>query len=160
MADETRIDGQMHSSITLFADSEVTYAFLRGMELDLEARIYGTMHAMSQTLVDQLVNSFTDVDPVQRESVRRQFQTQRVPQYVRRFHEMIGEYQQENYINPILSVLEISTRQDLAEVAHDLVALNIFKKRIMAQKQTVGGAIDVAIITRDGGFGWWKRQGG
>jgi hypothetical protein len=160
MVDETKIDGQMHSSITLFADSEVTYAFLRGIELDLEARIYGTMHAMSQTLVDQLVSSFTDVDPVQRESVRRLFQTQRVPQYLRQCHQMISEYQQQNYINPILSVLEISTRQDLAEMAHDLVALNIFKKRIMAQKQTVGGAVDVAIVTRDGGFTWWKRQGG
>ncbi len=159
MVDETRIDGQMHSSITLFADSEVTYAFLRGIEFDLEARIYSTMQAMTHTLVDQLVDSFTRVDPVQRESVRRSFRTQRVPQFLRRSHALISEYQQQTYINPILSVIEISTRQDLAEMAHDLVALNIFKKRIMAQKQTVGGAIDVAIITRDGGFTWWKRQG-
>ncbi len=160
MTDETKIDGQMHSTITLFADCEVTYAFLRGIELDLEARIYGTVHAVSRTLVDQLVNSFADVDPAQRESVRRQFHSQQVPQAVRRCYEMISQYQQENYINPMLSVLEIATRQDLAETAHELVALNIFKKRIMAQKQTVGGAIDVAVISRDGGFTWWKRQGG
>lgn len=160
MTDETKIDGQTHATITLFADSEVTYAFLRGIELDLEARIYGTMHAMSHTLVDQVVNSFTDVDPAQRESVRRQFHSQQVPQFVRRCHDVISEYQQQTYINPMLSVLEIATRQDLAETAHELVALNIFKKRIMAQKQTVGGAIDVAVISRDGGFTWWKRQGG
>jgi hypothetical protein len=30
----------------------------------------------------------------------------------------------------------------------------------MAQKQTVGGAIDVAIISREGGFHWHSRQGG
>lgn len=160
MTDETRIDGQMHATITLFADSEVTYAFLRGIELDLEARIYGTMHATSQSLVDQVVNSFSDVDPAQRESIRRQFHSQQVPQAIRRCYDAISRYQQENYINPMLSVLEIATRQDLAETAHELVALNIFKKRIMAQKQTVGGAIDVAVISRDGGFTWWKRQGG
>lgn len=160
MTDETKIDGQTHATITLFADSEVTYAFLRGIELDLEARIYGTMHAVSQSLVDQVVDSFTDVDPAQRESVRRQFHSQQVPQAIRRCYDAISQYQQENYINPMLSVLEIATRQDLAETAHELVALNIFKKRIMAQKQTVGGAIDVAVISRDGGFTWWKRQGG
>jgi hypothetical protein len=40
------------------------------------------------------------------------------------------------------------------------VALNVFKKRIMAQHQTVGGAIDVAVISREGGFQWWTKQGG
>lgn len=157
---ENRIDSRIHASIALFADSEVTYAFLRGIELDLEARMYATFHAMGQTLVDQVVSAFTDVDPAQRESIRRQFQTERVPQYVNRCFDQIGQYQQDNYIEPILSVVEVSGRQDLAEMAHDLVNLNIFKKKIMAQKQTVGGAIDVAVISRDKGFTWFKRQGG
>jgi len=157
--DETKIDGDMHAGITLYADSEVTYAFLRGIELDLEARMYGTFEAMSRGLVDKVVASFGDVDPAQRESVRRQFQVEEVPQVMQQTFESIGEYQQEAYINPILAVIEISTRQDLAETAEELVALNIFKKRIMAMDQTVGGAIDVAVISRDGGFTWVKRQG-
>jgi len=40
------------------------------------------------------------------------------------------------------------------------VSLNVFKKRIMAQKETVGGAIDVAMISRENGFQWFSRQGG
>jgi hypothetical protein len=157
--DETKIDGAMHAGITLYADSEVTYAFLRGIELDLEARMYGTFETMSRELVDKVVASFGDVDPAQRESVRRQFQVEEVPQAIRHAFESIGEFQQEAYINPILAVVEISTRQDLADTAEELVALNIFKKRIMAMDQTVGGAIDVAVISRDGGFAWVKRQG-
>jgi hypothetical protein len=159
-ADVTAIDSEMHSAITLYADSEVTYSFLRGIELDLEARLYGSMEAMCRALVDQVAASFTGIDPAEREAVRRRFQTQLLPQNLRRFYEQISEYQQASYINPILKVLEIATRKDLAETAHDLVALNIFKKKIMAQKQTVGGAIDVAIISRDDGFSWWKQQGG
>ncbi len=73
---------------------------------------------------------------------------------------MIGDYQQQVYINPVLRVLEIAARPELAETARELVALNIFKKRIMAQQQTVGGAIDVAVISREGGFQWWNKQGG
>jgi hypothetical protein len=30
----------------------------------------------------------------------------------------------------------------------------------MAQKETVGGAIDVAIISREHGFQWFSKQGG
>jgi hypothetical protein len=158
-ADRTVIGSEMHSAITLYADSAVTYSFLRGIELDLEARVYGGMEALCRHLIDQLTEAFP-ADAALRESVRRRFQTQILPQNLHRFGELISAYQQETYINPILKVLEIAPRKDLAETAHDLVALNIFKKRIMAQKQTVGGAIDVAIISRDDGFSWWKQQGG
>jgi len=156
--DETGIDSEMHSAITLFADCEAAYGFLRGIELDLEARIYGTLQGLGTTLVDQIVGGFTGVDPAQRESVRRQALSRHLPDFLRRFHGQIAEYQQEAYINPILQVLEIATKQDLAETARELVALNIFRKKIMAQRQTVGGAIDVAVISRDGGFAWVSRQ--
>jgi uncharacterized protein with gpF-like domain len=73
---------------------------------------------------------------------------------------MIADYQQQAFINPILRVLEIAARDELAQTARELVALNVFKKRIMAQKQTVGGAIDVAVISREGGFQWSSKQGG
>jgi len=72
---------------------------------------------------------------------------------------MIAEYQQHAFINPILRVMEIAGRDELAETARDLVTLNIFKKRIMAQKETVGGAVDVAVISREGGFHWTSRKG-
>ncbi|HUO98704.1 MAG TPA: hypothetical protein VMU01_08540 [Rhizomicrobium sp.] len=158
--DVSAIDTEMKSAITLFADSEVTYAFLRGIELDLEARIYGTLQGLGAKLVEQLVASFTHVDPAEREAVRRQFLSRHLPDYLRRFHGLISEYQQHAYIDPILKVVELSPKQELAETARDLVALNIFKKKIMAQRQTVGGAIDVAVISRDAGFNWVKRQGG
>ncbi|MDR3528203.1 MAG: hypothetical protein P4L57_13090 [Rhizomicrobium sp.] len=160
LADEISIDAHNHSAIGVYAESEATYAFLRGIELGLEAEIYGRTEALASDLVDGVVDSCTGVDPVQREAIRRQFQSETVPQAMAQWHEDIGGFQQEAYINPMLAVLEIANRQELAETAQDLVALNILKKRLTAQNQTVGGAIDVAIISRDSGFTWWKRQGG
>jgi len=160
LADEMRIDGDLHSAIAVYAESHATYAFLRGMEIDLEAQLYGYTQAIAYELVDQAVDSIPDADPVQREAIRRQFQSERIPQAMRKWYDGLTAYQQEAYLNPMLAVLEIATRQELAETAQDLVALNILKKRMTAQNQTVGGAIDVAVISRDSGFSWWKRQGG
>jgi hypothetical protein len=157
--DVETIDGEMRSAITLFADSEAIYAFLRGIELDLEMRLYGTMQAMNEGLVDQVLDAVGDLDPARREAIRGQFRSQHLPQYLNRFYSMLSDYQQKAYLDPVLHVLEIATRQDMAETAQDLVALNIFKKRIMARQPTVGGAIDVAVISREDGFQWWKKQG-
>ena len=158
--EETRIDGALHASLSLYADCSASYAFLRGIELDLEARAYGTFRAESEALVDRVVARFGDIDPAARESLRRQAQAEEVPATQQACYEALNTYQQKTYIDPILAVVEISARQDLAETAHDLVALNIFKKRLTAQDPTVGGAIDVAVISRDAGFSWWKRQKG
>ncbi len=154
------IDTEVRSKIRMFADSEVTHAFIRGIDYGLERRVYGAMRMMLHSLVDQVVGAFPDADSGQRELVRKRFQEGLVPQYLDAFRGMIGDYQQQAYINPVLRVLEIAARTELAETARELVSLNVFKKRIMAQKQTVGGAIDVAVISREGGFQWFTKQDG
>jgi len=159
-ADAIAIDGHTHSAVAVYAESEATYAFLRGIEIDLEAEIYGSTETMAHGLVDQVVDSCTGIDPAQRESIRRQFQGEHVPEALGALYDEINAFQQETYIHPILAVLEISSRQELADTARELVALNILKKRLTGQSQTVGGAIDVAIISRDGGFSWVNRQEG
>jgi hypothetical protein len=154
------IDTDVKSKIRVFADSEVTNAFIRGIDFNLERRLYGTVRALLHGVVDQVIGAFGDVDPARREAVRQQFQGHLVPQYFDSLRGMMGEYQQNAFINPVLRVLEIAAKPELAETAKELVSLNVFKKRIMAQKQTVGGAIDVAVISRENGFQWWTRQSG
>lgn len=155
-----QIDGDTRSKIRVFADSEVTNAFIRGIDFNLERRVYGALNMLMHGLVDQVIGAFPNADPVVKEGIRRQFQSNYIPQYFDAFRGIIGDYQQHAFINPVLRVLEIASRNELADTARELVSLNVFKKRIMAQKQTVGGAIDVAIISREGGFQWHSRQSG
>ena len=154
------IDGDIRSRIRLFADSGVTNAFIRGIDFDLERRMYGVFRSVLHNLVDQISDGVPAQDSASREAIRNRFQRDFVPRYFEAVHKMIADYQQQTFINPILRVLEIASRNELAETARDLVNLNVFRKRITAQKQTVGGAIDVGVISRESGFQWWSRQGG
>lgn len=153
------IDNEIRSKVRVFADSEVTHAFLRGIDFNLERRLYAGFRMLLHGVVDEIIATFPNAASSVREEMRKRFQGDFVPRYFDAFRGMIGEYQQHAFINPVLRVLEIAGRTELAETARSLVELNIFKKRIMAQKETVGGAIDVAVISRDGGFQWWSKQG-
>jgi hypothetical protein len=154
------IDSDTRSRIRVFADSEVTNAFIRGIDFNLERRFYGGFLMMMNQLVEQVVGAFPNADGTARTQVRENFQQDLVPRYLQAFHSMMGQYQQATFINPILRVLEIASRKELGDTARELVGLNIFKKRIMAQKETVGGAIDVAVISREDGFQWASKPGG
>lgn len=151
------IDTEHRSKIRVFADSAVTNAFIRGIDYNLERRLYGGFRMLMHGLVDQVIGAFPNADAATREGVRERFQKDFVPRYFEAFYHSMAQYQQQAFINPVLRVLEIAGKSELAETARELVGLNAFKKRIMAQKETVGGAIDVAIISREDGFQWSSR---
>jgi len=49
-------------------------------------------------------------------------------------------------------------KDELGSMAESLVNLTKFKRRISTQQETVGGPIDVAVITKGDGFVWTKRK--
>lgn len=59
---------------------------------------------------------------------------------------------------PILEMLEVLPKDELAVMADTLVNLTAFKRRMSTSKESVGGPIDVAIISKGDGFIWSKRK--
>jgi hypothetical protein len=67
-------------------------------------------------------------------------------------------FQLKNHYLPIMRVLSILPKDELASMAETLVSLTTFKRRVSTSSETVGGPIDVAIISRGDGFVWVKRK--
>ena len=49
-------------------------------------------------------------------------------------------------------------KEELANMAETLVNLTSFKRKITMDAETVGGPIDVAVISKSEGFIWIKRK--
>jgi len=62
------------------------------------------------------------------------------------------------YISPITNVVSMLPKDELAAMAESLVNLTSFKRKITMESETVGGPIDVAIISKGDGFIWIKRK--
>ena len=56
------------------------------------------------------------------------------------------------------SVVAHLSKKELAEFSYSLVELTSRKRRYSSQQETVGGPIDVAILTRNEGFVWVRRK--
>jgi len=68
------------------------------------------------------------------------------------------KYRQEVHVSPIVNVVGILPKDELASMAEALVNLTSFKRRITMDAETVGGPIDVAVISKGDGFVWIKRK--
>jgi len=62
------------------------------------------------------------------------------------------------YRNQIMEMVASLPKDELGGMAESLVNLTKFKRRISRQQETVGGPIDVAVITKGDGFVWTKRK--
>ena len=64
----------------------------------------------------------------------------------------------EKYVNPLSYAISALPPATLAAVARSLVELQALRQTTTAEQSTVGGPIDVATITRHGGFEWVRHK--
>ena len=50
------------------------------------------------------------------------------------------------------------SKEDLAEMAESLIYLTYLKRRFTFAEESVGGPVDVAVISKGDGFIWMKRK--
>ncbi|MBI0114450.1 MULTISPECIES: hypothetical protein [unclassified Gilliamella] len=64
----------------------------------------------------------------------------------------------ENFIDRVVSMIDFLPKKDMAYMAESLVNLTAFKRKISDDSESVGGPIDVAVISKTDGFIWIKRK--
>ena len=74
------------------------------------------------------------------------------------FMKTLQQFSHESHVSPIISTVSILPKDELASMAEALVNLTSFKRRVTLDQETVGGPIDVAVISKGDGFVWIKRK--
>lgn len=63
-----------------------------------------------------------------------------------------------SHVSPLMQTISHLGNEGLAEIAESLVSITALKRKTNNDIATVGGPIDVAIITKTSGFTWIKRK--
>jgi len=73
----------------------------------------------------------------------------------------LEDYQRERITGPLLDVLKFMGKEDMSELAESLVNITSLKRKFSSldsSEESVGGPVDVAIVTKGDGFIWMKRK--
>jgi hypothetical protein len=74
------------------------------------------------------------------------------------FRRRIDEHITNRHIDPLMAVVEILPKEELASMAEAFINLTSIKRKMSLDVETVGGPIDVAVISKGDGFVWIKRK--
>jgi len=153
----SKIDFETGAVITPFAQRDMVVTFMEGIDPFLEASLNAYMSEIFGRYPDIVADSVTMLDDQGRRALRSRLR--RVSRRILKdYHTAFEDYKREKYTGPVLDVVEVLPKDELAAMAEALVNLTSFKRKVTMESETVGGPIDVAVISKGDGFIWIKRK--
>lgn len=145
--------GTANANIVPYAQEDVTMTVLTGVDPKYEAEVEKSIRVSFETVSTQVAPKLSD-----------QTEAQSISAAIKEIGEkMISElykYRWDAITKPLLDILAFMGKEDMAEMAESLVSITSLRRKFTsnAADESVGGPVDVAVITKGDGFVWIKRK--
>ncbi|MGB9343195.1 hypothetical protein [Trichococcus sp.] len=140
------------SAIVPFAQQDMVHTVINGIAPDLEADLGELLRATLEKLISELTEKklLKESDAPEINKLKATL----VESGLNAFENM----KQERHLTPVLMTIDSMPKEELALIAETLVNITSFKGKISFSMETVGGPIDVLLITKSDGPVWVKRK--
>ncbi len=146
-----------HSGAILpFAQTDMVYRFMEGIDPDYAVQLHENIHALLLRSTMNVLNAVIS-DEAQRDAFRPALRAAVDAAFETFWNEDKGA-RLERFAQPIIDMVMSLPKDELANLAESLVSLTSLQRRVSREIETVGGAIDVAVISKGDGFVWVKRK--
>jgi hypothetical protein len=150
------ITGDTDSAIMAFAQGEMVNLFMEGVDPGFRDEIHTQLRGLLSSLPDELVRLLGAAD-VEEKRLRTEF-AKAAAGLEAEFRKALEFYSALRHIKPVVDAVANLPKEELAGMAETLVNLTSFKRRVTQDPETVGGPIDVAVISKGDGFIWIQRK--
>lgn len=115
------------------------------------------MADLAVNLPDAIVDAVSDLSEAQKKKWKKQFKPESV-KAIKSLMEKLDHQRLEKHLSSINQAIANMPKDELGHAAARLVSLNWFQKRMSLSTETVGGPVDVAVISKGDGFIWIERK--
>lgn len=154
---DPKVSDKMPISISAFAQSEMVSTFIEGTDPALSAFSLDYLGTVFEELPEIICNRVKFATDKDKEGFEKEM-TELVNGIIQDYKEALDTYKHVRHVSPILEMAMWLPKDEIAVMAETLVNLTSFKRRITKETETVGGPIDVAVISKGDGFVWIKRK--
>ncbi|HZX58216.1 MAG TPA: hypothetical protein VFE54_05805 [Mucilaginibacter sp.] len=132
-----------------FAKRDMIDTFFQGVDPVLVEKMNDVLIEELETLVSYFNKTHKVESSKVRDKTRKAFDN---------FNKKLFDFRKESHVNPIITSVSYLRKEDLVELAESLVNITSLKRKTSHDLQSVGGPVDIAIITKAEGFIWAKRK--
>lgn len=148
-------EASVASYVIPFAQSDIAYLFMEGMQLDYLEFIEKTTKGLLKEKSERLINDYV---PANSRTVEVEKQNQDNKILVDSLMDEFKKMRKDEAIQPMLRVISSLPKEEMAAMAEALVEITSLRRKIDSKIESVGGPVDVAVISKADGFVWIKRK--
>ena len=147
---------QMPMAVMAFAQGEMVGRFMEGVDRHYLAYLHRylarTLHKVAREILEAGApeGGLTEEQETELGTI--------VSRNLEDFEQAASRVRQERFIQPVLEIVVHLPKEELASMAEALINLTSLKRRVSMEEESVGGPIDVAVISKGDGFVWIKRK--
>lgn len=153
-----KINYKTASIVKPFAQSDMVETFLNGINPLFEIKLIREIADLVINYPEAVIDGLKGVTKKKKQDLKSKL----LPisaEFYRTIMRNLEVYKNSKHLDPIQQSIAYLPKNELAHVAASLVNLNSFQKRMsIAEDETVGGPIDVAVISKGDGFVWIERK--
>ena len=139
-----------------FAQNEMVQTFMEGIDPSYYDLLNGLISKVLDEYGQAVIKSFTRIGlkkKKQAEDILKKISKQLLKDILTSIEERGSKHGMR-----IIRTVAVLPKDELAMMAESLVSLTSLKRRTTMDAETVGGAVDVAVISKGDGFIWIKRK--
>ena len=145
------------ASVRAFAQADVVYAFMEGVDLKYQRLVEDAVGRILNDYPGVIVDAVPGVSDTTKAKLKSDFSKATAASFGR-LRNALADARRRHHWQPIIEVVSVLPKDELAAMAESLVNLTSFRRKVSLQLETVGGPIDVAVISKGDGFVWIKRK--
>lgn len=143
-----------NSAVMPFAQTDVMNTVLTGVDPHLEDIFATNLKKTILKYGEIIANLLEPTNKVMADSIR----DLDISPLISEFTNSNQEIKKKEYIIPLVRAIASLEKEDLIDVAESLISLTSLKRRMTFAEESVGGPVDVAVISKGDGFIWIKRK--
>ncbi len=156
LVNENHVDSKSSAIIVPFAQQEMVHSFLRGIESDMDSYIRRSTKELFEGALESVFSAIQRVNT----ALGNKLRDATSPELKKILNGLFQDWDKKcrDYWQPVVEIVSSLPKDELAAMAEAFVNLTKFRRRVTPERETVGGPIDVAVITKADGFVWVKRK--
>lgn len=144
------------AAVVGFAQDDMVQSFVHGVDPSFREYVAALLEQVIMKTADMIAKPILHSD----ELVKRLLRGLRP-----HFEQLAGEYRKKSdefverfFTRQVEDMVRAMPKQELATLAQSLIEITSLKRKVTRQRETVGGDVDVALISRSEGLVWIRRK--
>lgn len=148
---------EVSGEILPFAQREMVDRFLYGIDPEFERGIEAFLETVIDATGQTIVQSLPRMSRTRRETLNKAVGAGTAAA-LKMWRERMVPTVKNKFMREVQDMIYLMPKQELAVLAQELINLTSVKRKFSSGKESVGGPIDVALISRIDGFVWVRRK--